>query len=403
MIQGTQSNLRAVEYEDADVIYPWLNEPAVMDGWGRSVAAVSRAETSRQIAGWIDRERELNRPVAFMIAALDNRPLGMLLAMPEDREGRVVRLSMLIGDPDDWGQGYAGDALDAFLEAAFSGWNLHRIWLELEAGNARAARLYRSAGFREEGTMREARFRQGERSDVHLMGITAKIWRDRQAIPNEASRAQDPSEPFDIMTSQGTPTGRSKPRWQVHRDGDWHRSIHVWICGIEDGVPFLDVQRRGQEKDTWPRRLDATVAGHLRAGEGIEAALREIEEEVGIQLTMQDLVHAGTHVSVSDVEDTWLDREFQEVLLARADQPLMAYRPNPDEVGGIVRIRLDDLLEVLAETRSSATAWMIGADSEEIVALTVDANDFIPTVDRYQLRVAVAVRQLLRGEPPFVV
>jgi [ribosomal protein S5]-alanine N-acetyltransferase len=74
------------------------------------------------------------------------------VAMPEDRERRVVRLSLLIGDPGDRGKGYAGDALDAFLEAAFDGWNLHRVWLEVEAGNERALRLYRSAGFGEEGT-----------------------------------------------------------------------------------------------------------------------------------------------------------------------------------------------------------------------------------------------------------
>jgi isopentenyldiphosphate isomerase len=189
----------------------------------------------------------------------------------------------------------------------------------------------------------------------------------------------------------------------VHRDGDWHRSTHVWICGIENGAAHLDVQRRGLEKDTWPGRLDATVAGHLRAGEDIEAALREIEEEVRIVLTMRDLVHAGTHVSVSDVAQTWLDREFQEVLLARLDQPITAYRPNPDEVDAIVRIPLEGLLAVLAGERESTPARMLKIDGDGEAAIDVAKNDFIPTVDRYQLRVAVAARDLLRGERLVVV
>lgn len=403
MIKGIQTNLRAIEFEDAAALYRWFNEPAVMDGWGSGAAVVSRPAVTRQIAEWSERETDLGRPVAFLVEALDERPIGLLLALPEDREGRVVRLSLLIGDPQDWGKGYAGDALDAFLEAAFNGWNLHRVWLDVEAGNERALRLYRSAGFLDEGTMREARFRDGERRDLHLMGVTAHEWRDQLSSQPGSLRAQDPDEPFDIMTSQGVPTGRSKPRWQVHRDGDWHRSIHVWICGIEDGVPFLDVQRRGLEKDTWPGRLDATVAGHLRAGEDIEAALREVEEEVGLVLTMQELVHAGTHVSVSEAPGTWLDREFQEVLLARIDQPLTVYHPHPDEVDAVVRIPLEEVLALLDDGRPEASARLLAVGSEHVTQLTVVASDFIPTVDRYQLRVAVAARDLLRGERPVVV
>jgi RimJ/RimL family protein N-acetyltransferase/isopentenyldiphosphate isomerase len=403
MIPGIQTNVRAIEHEDGPVVHRWLSDPVVMAGWGRGVSAVSQTIVSRQIGEWIERESELGRPVAFIIETLEARPAGLLLALPEDRESRVVRLSLLIGDPADWGQGYAGDALDAFIDAAFNGWNLHRLWLEVEAGNERALRLYRSAGFADEGDMRGARFRDGERHDVHLMGLTAGKWRERQAGNRPATRAQDPDEPFDIMTPQGTPTGRTKPRWQVHRDGDWHRSTHVWICGIENGAAHLDVQRRGLEKDTWPGRLDATVAGHLRAGEDIEAALREIEEEVGIVLTMRDLVHAGTHVSVSDVAQTWLDREFQEVLLARLDQPITAYRPNPDEVDAIVRIPLEGLLAVLAGERESTPARMLKIDGDGEAAIDVAKNDFIPTVDRYQLRVAVAARDLLRGERLVVV
>jgi RimJ/RimL family protein N-acetyltransferase/isopentenyldiphosphate isomerase len=403
VIKGVQTNLRAIEHEDAAALYRWLNEPAVMAGWGEHVAVVSRTVVSRQIAGWIEQEGELGRPVGLVIEALDERPIGLIVAMPEDREHRVVRLSLLIGEPDDWGQGHAGDALDAFLDAAFEGWNLHRVWLEVEAGNQRALRLYRSAGFAEEGTMREARFRDGAWHDLHLLGITAPMWRERDDGGDVVTNAQDPNEPFDIVTPLGEMTGRSKPRWQVHRDGDWHRSIHLWICGMENGAPFLDVQRRGLDKDTWPGRLDATVAGHLRAGEDIEAALREADEEVGLTITMQDVLHAGTHVSVNDLSESRRDREFQEILLSRIDQPLAAYRPNPDEVDGIVRIQLDDAMALLAGERATAPAWIVTPEAAEPANIDVTAGDFIPSVDRYPLRVAVAARRLLAGEHPVVV
>jgi hypothetical protein len=40
----------------------------------------------------------------------------------------------------------------------------------------------------------------------------------------------DPSiEHFDVLTPDGTPTGVSKPRSDVHRDGDWHACVHIWV------------------------------------------------------------------------------------------------------------------------------------------------------------------------------
>jgi RimJ/RimL family protein N-acetyltransferase len=93
-IQGVTTNLRAIEHEDALLLYRWLNEPAVMAGWGQSVSAVSQAVVSRQVAGWIEREAEIGRPVGFVVETLDARPVGLIVAMPEDRERRVVRLSL---------------------------------------------------------------------------------------------------------------------------------------------------------------------------------------------------------------------------------------------------------------------------------------------------------------------
>ena len=53
--------------------------------------------------------------------------------------------------------------------------------------------------------------------------------------------AQDPGEPFDVITADGRPTGRVKTRAEIHRDGDWHRAIHVWVAGVDDhGAPVPD-------------------------------------------------------------------------------------------------------------------------------------------------------------------
>lgn len=36
-------------------------------------------------------------------------------------------------------------------------------------------------------------------------------------------------EYFDVLDSNGHKTGRIKLRSEVHRDGDWHRAVNIWI------------------------------------------------------------------------------------------------------------------------------------------------------------------------------
>ena len=214
--------------------------------------------------------------------------------------------------------------------------------------------------------------------------------------------AQDPRERFDVVLADGTPTGRTKERVLVHRDGDWHRSVHVWIAGIggEDGgnEPFLLFQRRGFGKDTWPGRLDATVGGHFRAGEGLAEALREVEEEVGVAAAPAALRRLGTRVCVNEAEPGVVDHELQEVFLLRDDRPLTGYRPHPAELAALVRFPLPALLAILAGEAAMVVGEALAPGTADPIPITCAPDDFIPTVDRYFYRVAIAAAAALRGE-----
>jgi RimJ/RimL family protein N-acetyltransferase/isopentenyldiphosphate isomerase len=403
MILGELTNLRAIEFEDAGLLFGWMNDSAVMAGWGIDAAAASRALVGRRIAAWIDAEEKLGRPVAFIVEDLESRGIGLIVADPSDDEGRKLRLSLLIGSQDDWGKGYGRDALETIIDAAFESWNVHRIWLEVEEGNERAERLYRSVGFHHEATLRRSRFRNGGRSDVNRYALIAKTHGSDSEMPENSSKAQDLTEPFDVVTPSGNPTGISKPRWQVHRDGDWHRAIHLWIFGIDEQGTYLDFQRRGLEKDTWPGFLDATVAGHIRAGENSEDALREADEEVGITVELSEVIRAGLRYSINEEIPGRIDRELQELFLLRRDRPLSDYLPSADEVDAVVRLRLTDAINLLAKEVDSATGQVLFANGDGIGAIRVDSGQFIPSIDRYFLRVAVAAERALAGLYPIVV
>ena len=213
------------------------------------------------------------------------------------------------------------------------------------------------------------------------------------------SSAQDPNEPFAVLRADGTPNGDIKPRAAVHRDGDWHRAVHVWVAGIaDDGEPFLLVQRRSLAKDTCPGRLDATVGGHYRAGETLDEALRETEEEIGVAVLVDHLRRLGTCLAVNESEPGILDREIQDVFLLRDDRPLIAYRPHPVELAALLRLPLAPLLDLLAGEIETMTGQAIAPGNAAPHEETVRRDDFVIGPDRYPYRVAIAAGLVLRGE-----
>ncbi|MFM9107508.1 MAG: NUDIX hydrolase, partial [Chloroflexota bacterium] len=210
--------------------------------------------------------------------------------------------------------------------------------------------------------------------------------------------AQDPGELFDVVRADGSPTGLIKTRAAVHRDGDWHRAIHLWVAGRgAGGEPFLLFQRRSPEKDTWPDRLDATVGGHLGAGETVHDALREVHEEIGIHPDPARVIELGTRVVASESGAGVRDREVQSILLLRDDRPLQTYHPNPAEVAAIVRFPLPVLLDFLAGDHDdlAGVAMPPGGDPRPVRARR---EDFVPNVDRDFYRVAIAAAAAIRGE-----
>lgn len=189
MIQGELVNLRAVEREDVARITDWLNEPATMRGWGWSAAAVSRFEIGQRVEGWLADEAVVGRPLALVIETLMGEAVGLVVLMPDRAEAHAVELSLLIGDPARWGEGLGSDALETVLDACFAGWNLHRVWLRVEAANNRAHHLYRRHGFRREGTLREAAFLDGAYHDLAVFGLLAPEWTERDATPSTTALA----------------------------------------------------------------------------------------------------------------------------------------------------------------------------------------------------------------------
>ena len=104
-------------------------------------------------------------------------------------------------------------------------------------------------------------------------------------------------EYFDIRDSAGNPTGEVKARSLVHRDGDIHGTSHVWLVrkNKKSGYDVL-LQKRSDNKDSFPGCYDISSAGHLPAGADYrESAVRELEEELGIAVSPEEFYGKPFH------------------------------------------------------------------------------------------------------------
>ena len=102
-------------------------------------------------------------------------------------------------------------------------------------------------------------------------------------------------ELFDVIDSKGNPTGQIVSREKAHEEGIPHRTAHIWIIREKEGRVQILLQKRSQNKDSFPGKFDTSSAGHIQAGdEPLESALRELKEELGISAVPEQLHFAGT-------------------------------------------------------------------------------------------------------------
>ena len=157
-------------------------------------------------------------------------------------------------------------------------------------------------------------------------------------------------ELLDILTPAGVrlPGCARKPRRLVHRDGDWHAAVHVWLlaetlgdasAGAPGRGPWLLLQKRAACKDSWASMWDISAAGHVAAGDGsAETALREVEEELGVALPPDALELLFVYRQTStDRGGAFINNEFNDVFMCTlpAAVPVAKLDAQPEEVEAV--------------------------------------------------------------------
>ncbi|MFG6150491.1 NUDIX hydrolase [Halobacillus sp. B23F22_1] len=160
-------------------------------------------------------------------------------------------------------------------------------------------------------------------------------------------------EIIKIFSDWLTPIGE-KDRDEVHRDGDWHESFHCWFYSHDRNQTMIYFQKRSNVKKDFPNLYDITAAGHIGIGETrIEGGLREIHEELGLELEEEKISYTGFYKEELKMKK-FNDREICHIYLFPFDEALPLLMN--EEVTDVVKIDLEDFLSMISKNRPFLSA-----------------------------------------------
>lgn len=163
MIEGKRVTLRRVEPEDHPAIQRWQNDPEVF-----RMMDYERPFTLEDIHASEARAVQEGHP---FVIEFEGRAVGRIgLNNFRPRDG-MASLYVFVGERDVWGKGIGLDAIMGLLRYAFETLNLRKVELWALADNDRALKMYKHAGFVEDGRLPERSWKGDRYVDHVVMSI----------------------------------------------------------------------------------------------------------------------------------------------------------------------------------------------------------------------------------------
>ncbi|MEM5564943.1 NUDIX domain-containing protein [Psychroserpens sp. AS72] len=150
---------------------------------------------------------------------------------------------------------------------------------------------------------------------------------------------------IDIVDQQGNPTGVSATKSEIHAKGHFHNTAHVWFYD-SDGNILL--QQRAASKSICPLLWDVSVAGHIDAGETPEqAAVREVKEEIGVDISEDQLIKIGVFECFQSYPNGIIDNEFHHTFIVETNLWIDDFIPQKEEVEALKYVSMYEFAGIM--------------------------------------------------------
>jgi len=162
-------------------------------------------------------------------------------------------------------------------------------------------------------------------------------------------------EILDIVDEYGNPTGKTVERKKAHEEGIMHRTSHVWLLRKKQGKFQVLLQKRSETKESFPGCYDISSAGHIPAGvDFVESAIRELQEELGISASADELIFCGDRTVIWDdciCGKPYHDRQYTRVFILWRDIEEGEFILQKEEVDGVLWMDLDECFAAVRNNR----------------------------------------------------
>lgn len=209
---------------------------------------------------------------------------------------------------------------------------------------------------------------------------------------------------IDIYTDSNEHLGTEDKR-VAHQNGLWHRTFSCLALNPATATVLLQKKSPGRYVFDRPDQADFTVGGHYHAGETIPEGVRELREELGLDIPYTNLHPLGIRQTAVTLAPNWIEHEFQYWHLLPLDLDLADFPLDDAEVSGLVELALDDAIALVsAQTTGVSARYLIRDDQNghrRLLEGVLRPEDLIPgylTIDQLYLRMFVAARRYLNGE-----
>ena len=127
-------------------------------------------------------------------------------------------------------------------------------------------------------------------------------------------------ELIDVLNEKGEKTGKVVTRKEVHEKGLWHKVI---VVAILDGNGCLLMQQRSESVETSRGKWDVSAAGHVSSGQtSKQAALREVSEEIGLNLEEDELKYILTYTKNAKKSPNYIDNQFLDCYIVKKSEEI---------------------------------------------------------------------------------
>ena len=162
-------------------------------------------------------------------------------------------------------------------------------------------------------------------------------------------------EILDVVDKRGNPTGQTVEREKAHEEGIMHRTSHVWLLRKKHCKVQILLQKRCETKESFPGCYDISSAGHIPAGmDFAESAIRELQEELGISASVDELVFCGDRIVIWDDRFSgkpFHDRQYSRVFILWRDMDEEEFQLQKEEVDSVLWMDLDECIAAVEKNQ----------------------------------------------------